>query len=298
MGLLTIVTACAGREDNLEKSIASWKALNTEIIVSDFNTKPIIKNYLSEKGILSDKINVIHTGQVGQPWCLTWAYNLAFKHVRSPVILKLDADDLLDFNAYGKITNIAKLSLMKKCVFRGNWLLEGKVPSPTSSGVFIMPTELLLNLRGFTPFILTYGYDDIDLYRRASLIASLYDMPSSLFKKIAHSKIQRYTNINMEAAELESCIRGGLRAFTCVFNSLIVHKPCFQRSPFHSGALDLASINLSSLETASIEKLLKLDFNKLINKAVYVTKFPTGLAKQYICRSLYGALIRKYFEFS
>ena len=296
MTILTVITACAGREENLINAIVGWKKLGAKIIISDFNPTPVIEKMLSSIQLMDNDIQVLHTGSIGQKWCLTWAYNLAFKHVKTPVVLKIDTDDIILTGTEGIFEQLASNCLNGQSVYRGNYLLEGKVPQATSSGVFMMSKTLLLSLRGFTPFILTYGWDDIDLYQRASLIAEVLDMPSALFKKIPHDKNSRYSSTELDDASLGESISLGLRGFTCMFNRLLVTDVLKINGYFLEGAPLLHTTTLSSLQLASMRFFFTKNYSFLISESARTCGFPLELAKKYIGSSRYASLLKQYLQ--
>ena len=56
-----------------------------------------------------------------------------------------------------------------------------------SSGFFVCYGLSLLNLRGFNPFIVSYGWDDIDLYRRMEIFGCEFiDAPPGILHSIQH----------------------------------------------------------------------------------------------------------------
>lgn len=189
--MITIATACQNRNENLLKVIRSWLASRyvSEIMISDFGSSYPVEQTLKDHGIYDERIFVERT-PAPIPWVLSWAYNRVLRISSGKIVAKIDCDNYLTDTFFNDMLTY-KDKIDSGVVFAGNWM-ESKADASKPkglSGVFVASQESIEKIGGFNPFILTYGWDDIDLYERFT-IAGLekHDAPSKWIQEIYHSE--------------------------------------------------------------------------------------------------------------
>ena len=156
---LSIVTACRNRNDNLAQVLPGWLALEPdEVVVVDWTSAVPVAETLAAHRIADPRIRVIRV-EGEDAWCLSYAFNTGFRHVRHARVLKADADialspDFLDRNP---------LSPGQMVV--GNWRTAG-AGQKYVNGFFYIHRADLAGVNGFNEYITSYGWDDDDLYDR------------------------------------------------------------------------------------------------------------------------------------
>ena len=133
--------------EDVVKSTKNLDNLNEHLII-DFSSDNKISESLLD---INPKVKIVRVnGEID--WWLSRAYNFGFFLSKSNYILKLDADSVLNAEAFNEL----KIFESDYIVFNHNGGL----------GNFFVKKSLLLKLNGFNEYIYNWGYDDLDLYHR------------------------------------------------------------------------------------------------------------------------------------
>lgn len=192
-----VITACMNRFDDLSRVLPTWLSAPVDkVIIADFSSEESVAIGLQRAGLLEEKIQVVRF-EGAQRWVLSWAYNSLLSCIHDDdLVLKVDCDDSFSpdlINGFNCIFD----SVSYKCIIRGNWRLQQKYPSLNypSSGFFACKGSSLLEIGGFNPCVLTYGWDDIDLYSRFSAAGhKLIDAPPGILVSPSHGSTKRFGN--------------------------------------------------------------------------------------------------------
>ena len=162
----SVVCAVKDRIDSLLVSLNSWirvPQIENIIIVdysSDVPVEPITKN-------LSNKIKVLRV-EDQKFFNISKAYNIAFKNAPNELIMKLDADYILD-----PYTNFFDIySIDKQEFLTGSWK-DFKIDSDKGfmrqlNGFLLIKKTDFFAVGGYDENMEGYGFDDEDLYKRLS----------------------------------------------------------------------------------------------------------------------------------
>lgn len=159
--LISIVTVCMNRNDNLLANIDSWLALSVnEILIVDWSSDERVDETLNSFD--DDRIRIIRVVDE-EKWVLTYAFNLALSKAKGSKIFKLDSDiqvspDFLERNCFSKGEYV-----------RGFWknaLDAGKKDQVFVNGSFGAYKADLKAIGYYNEYIRSYGWDDSDLYLR------------------------------------------------------------------------------------------------------------------------------------
>lgn len=164
MNRISIVTACMNRNSSLKQALSSWLEIPEiyEIVIVDWNSSVNVFDDLKENFSLQ-RIKFIQVSNVFK-WVLSLAYNLGIKHASGNVILKLDADIILDREFFTQHT------LKKGQFLRGNALAAENDNERFLNGICMFFKNDFEKVNGYNEAIRQYGYDDDDLYNRFQLI--------------------------------------------------------------------------------------------------------------------------------
>ncbi|KAI9142453.1 hypothetical protein BKA69DRAFT_1068427 [Paraphysoderma sedebokerense] len=165
---LSIFTAVKNRNDIINVTLPTWYNAYrvNEIVIVDWSSDPpllpIIEYHRSKSPIPIHLITVPN-----QPkWILSHAFNLAAKHTKYDKIFKVDSDTLLDPQF------LVAHQLRPNAYFAGNWRLSFKYNDLNMrhlNGVcYFYRNHFVDTLNGYDERITTYGWDDDNLYDRAS----------------------------------------------------------------------------------------------------------------------------------
>jgi hypothetical protein len=181
---ISIIVVSMNRTSYLTQTIPSWKkALSKvkdpwEIVVLDWGSTIPIMNIWGIKLIRITK----------KYWHLSLAYNVASQFSRYDKILKLDADSLLSHDFF------EKNEISRDCFVTGDWRLARNANETHINGVVFLDRDLFFKISGFNELIFTYGYDDTDLYERASEFSTRKSLAMDTVYHIPHSDELRGCN--------------------------------------------------------------------------------------------------------
>ena len=148
-----------GRESFLFSSLRNWLNFESisEIIIVDWScAKEIHKHEMISS---SKKIKVIRVDGMNR-WILSWAYNLGMSLSSNKSILKLDCDISLSPSFFENYI------LNKNIFFRGSWKVAREENEHHLNGQFFCHKKHLEDVNFFNERIVSYGWDDDDLYHR------------------------------------------------------------------------------------------------------------------------------------
>ncbi len=159
----SIFSVCMNRNNHLEKSLPTWLNANPdEIVLIDWGSKEKIKSIV-EKYDTNNKVKLIEVNNISK-WVLSRSFNLAARMTRYEHIFKVDADTLVnkDFFSYHNLEHAP-------CFFAGDWTKSRNTNEQHTNGIVYMNRTKFLQIKGYNEYIVTYGYDDCDLYNRLKL---------------------------------------------------------------------------------------------------------------------------------
>lgn len=191
---ITLVAACMNREANLLKVLPSWLDSEAdEIIIVDWSSRDELRKSLSE--YKDARLKIIRIDGEDQ-WILTHALNVGLRFASHELVYKLDCDielskDFLSFNSirYGEF-------------IRGFWKLgleQGGEGQQYINGTFGAFKTDLRAINYYDERILSYGWDDSDIYTRLSHnlgLAGKLIIPSTI-RHLKQTKEQRLENQNV-----------------------------------------------------------------------------------------------------
>lgn len=157
---LSLLTCCMNRNDHVLQCIPTWLAHDEidEIVIVDWTSVEPVAHSLKQAGIDDPRIRIIRVEDEGR-WVLSHAYNLGFRAVTRSRVLKVDSDILLAADFFEKNTPA------DNTLIAGNWRNAAEGQSHVN-GFFITDRAKLFEVNGFNERILTYGWDDDDIYGR------------------------------------------------------------------------------------------------------------------------------------
>ena len=166
---ISLVTAVMNRNDQLTKSLTNWLQVKgvEEVVVVDWSSEPgVISSVLEPYPQLRDdpRITVITVPRQTR-WVLTRACNLAAFHSRGQYIMKLDSDVLLSVDFFDHHP------LLERSFYAGNWKQARVENERHLNGIFFTRREDFMRVNGYDERIVSYGWDDDDLYRRLEALS-------------------------------------------------------------------------------------------------------------------------------
>jgi len=195
---VSAICAVMNRTEILKVSIHSWiqnKNID-EFIIVDWSSTPPIPDL--EK--LDQRIKIIRVNGK-KKWRLTKAYNLALHNASNEIIMKLDADYIL--NPYFNIFDY--LELKKGEFINAEWFPLNSIDNGAGfmrflNGFLYVRKDDLNKIGGWNEAIENYGYDDRDCYLRLE--------DSGLKKKILEmnkDELFIYHNPHLDKKRYENC---------------------------------------------------------------------------------------------
>ena len=179
--VVSIVTACRNRNDNLIAALPSWLECPEvgEVVVIDFTSERPVRADLEVAGIDDDRIRVVRVDNEPR-WVLSRAFNLGFQKARLPYVLKSDADICLRRDFF------ERNPLAEDGFVAGNWR-AAEQGQGFINGTFLVSRMALLKMGGFNEYITSYGWDDEELYLRLTTRGlNRYDVAPHSLTHIEH----------------------------------------------------------------------------------------------------------------
>ncbi len=188
---ISLVSCCMNRNDHLVQAIPSWLAHKeiSELVIVDWSSECPVEISLNEAGIHDPRIRVIRVEDEGA-WVLSHAYNLGFRATTHDTIIKIDSDVILDPSFF------QKNSILDGHFIAGNWR-RAKKGQGHVNGFFLVGRKELLSVNGFNERIVSYGWDDDDLYQRLTEAGvRRSDVDPDTIHHIDHTDIRRVERFN------------------------------------------------------------------------------------------------------
>ncbi len=180
------VTCCMNRNDHLAQTLPTWLVHQEigEVIIVDWSSEIPVEITLRKAGITDPRIRILRVEDEGS-WILSHAYNLGFRAATKDKIIKVDSDIILDSEFFSRnTTGVDQLTA-------GNWR-QAKSGQSHVNGFFVVGRENLLAVNGFNERIVTYGWDDDDLYGRLTNAGvQREDVDPDTISHIDHSDVRR-----------------------------------------------------------------------------------------------------------
>jgi len=265
----SILTAVRGRQENLLRALPSWLGTSAlEVIIIDYSSEPSIARVLEERDISDSRVRVVRVEERLR-WHLSEAFNFGLQFVKSDVVLKLDADFILDENIE------LELGLAGNSFKTGTWTHPDRTQQYTN-GAVLAKISHLLTIGGWDPRITTYGWEDSDLYERLEFLGLQRELftPQAIYHR-EHSHDER-SNLSIEFSDTQALLRASIQVNRLVAYSdhpwkrvshgdvLEKHSACSTRLPWP--ALDPEDRALTSLRL--LQETLVAGTRPL-NKSIY-----------------------------
>jgi len=191
---ISLVTACMNRLQNLLKVLPSWLATSAdEIVIVDWSSNVPVEDALA--GITDPRIRIVRIDNEPR-WILTHAFNVGLRFATREVVYKLDCDielepGFIEANRFGSGQ-----------FARGFWKTAvdaGESDQRYTNGTFGASKRDLRAIGYFDERILTYGWDDSDLYGRLSMDLGLAGqlIRSRSLRHVEQTELQRIENQNV-----------------------------------------------------------------------------------------------------
>ena len=164
---ITIVSAVMNRADMLRVSLMSWLKYKevTKIIVVDWSSSDLSADFVKSFCLLDDRIEFKRVDNK-DTYHVSAAWNIAFSHVDTEFVLKMDVDYIL--NPYFNFFDIHKLS--DKDFFTGDYRMEvfdNKLGfMKYLHGLLYIRTADFRAVGGFDERFVNYSFEDTDIYAR------------------------------------------------------------------------------------------------------------------------------------
>eukprot|EP00186_Timspurckia_oligopyrenoides_P005183 CAMPEP_0182446132 /NCGR_PEP_ID=MMETSP1172-20130603/4007_1 /TAXON_ID=708627 /ORGANISM="Timspurckia oligopyrenoides, Strain CCMP3278" /LENGTH=826 /DNA_ID=CAMNT_0024642013 /DNA_START=28 /DNA_END=2508 /DNA_ORIENTATION=+ len=157
-GCISLIAACANHWMHLSMTIQSWMKVKGvgEVVFVDWSTGQYSTRVARLFG--GESVFIIHANQ--SEWHLTRAYNLAASMASCPKLLKVDCDTMLSPSFLER----HPLGALRDAYYTMSW---SESPNERKlAGSFYTHKRLFDAVHGYDERIDSYGYEDLDLYRR------------------------------------------------------------------------------------------------------------------------------------
>ena len=205
-GDYTFVTACRNRLQNLKLVIGSWSEQQpSQIIIIDWGSDKKIR--YDDFDISIRSIIKIYRFESDR-WILSWAFNQGLSKVKTKFTVKLDCDHIV------KKQFLEKNQCLKDSFIKANWRYASSEQAYIN-GAFICCSKLLKEVGFFNERIVTYGWDDSDLYERLFDHSFSYQTLDSRF--IQHINQTEESRISNQKITIEAILSEKLNLKTTDF---------------------------------------------------------------------------------
>lgn len=215
MNKLSIVTVSRDRTEHLIQSsrLISLSSIHFEHIIIDWSSRtPVELNLLPA----DSRIRLIRVENETE-WWLTRAYNFGIEMAKGDIILKVDADVLLD-NVFFDNLNIKTESICIASSFFGN----NFIADSGLSGLFLIKKYYFDLVGGFNEYIRGWGYDEIDLFTRLFTSGFGFQKLNLLgVSSIEHENAKSYSSNSSNDYVKEDDFYDLLKVSNNYFNSII-----------------------------------------------------------------------------
>jgi glycosyltransferase involved in cell wall biosynthesis len=156
---ISVVCGCMDRDQMLRQALPSWLAMPEidEVVIVDWSSTHPVRRALAP--IADPRVNVVRVeGQ--RRWNASKSHNLGIRVASGEVLLRLDSDYVLE------PTFLQKHALPDRAFFAGNWRRARSDNERHLTGALYIHKRHLLGVNGYNERIVTYGYEDDDLFER------------------------------------------------------------------------------------------------------------------------------------
>ena len=166
----SIVAACANRQNILNRALKSWLHVQnaTEIVIIDWTSdpplQPVINTVLKEENYSArdfPNVKVIRVENETE-WVLSRAYNLGLRHATRETVFKTDCDYIIE----EKALEAHPINISRNEFYSGYYMNSRNANELHLNGALILSQRLFWSIGGYDERIITYGFDDGDLYNR------------------------------------------------------------------------------------------------------------------------------------
>lgn len=193
---VSIVSACMNRQSNLLKVLPSWLALPVEeIIIVDWSSDEELWPMLEK--VIDPRLRVVRIDGERR-WVLTHAFNVGLRLAQHDLVFKLDADIRIE-------ADFLRRNLVSEGTFvRGFWksAVDAGLPDQKFvNGSFGARKHDLRAIGYYDERILTYGWDDSDLYIRLAHVLGRagHILDHQSLKHLDQTDSQRIENQDLRA---------------------------------------------------------------------------------------------------
>jgi hypothetical protein len=156
---VSVVCGCRDRHDALARALPTWLAIPevSEVVVVDWSSAMPVTTVTAP---LADPRVIVARVEGERRWILSRCLNLGLRIAAGPVVLRLDADYLLEPDFF------RRHDLAPRTFFCGNWRRARVENERHLAGSLYVHKHHLMRVNGYNERIVTYGYEDDDLFER------------------------------------------------------------------------------------------------------------------------------------
>jgi predicted glycosyltransferase involved in capsule biosynthesis len=219
MNKLSIVTVSRDRTEHLIQSsrLISLSSIHFEHIIIDWSSNiPIEINLLPN----DSRIKLLRVENETE-WWLTRAYNFGIGKAEGDIILKVDADVLLDKVFFDTLNVNTENICIASSFFGNNFIADSGL-----SGLFLIKKYYFNLVGGFNEYIRGWGYDEIDLFVRLFTCGMGFQKLNLLgVSSIEHENSKSYSSYSSNDYVNKDDFYDLLKVSNNYFNSIIAkHK--------------------------------------------------------------------------
>ena len=195
---VSVVCGCMDRNQMLAEALPSWLAHPEigEVIIVDWSSPTPVRLVTAPLG--DARVKVIRV-EDQRRWIASKSHNLGVRAAAGDVLLRLDADYVLGpsfFRAH---------ALAPRTFFCGNWRCARVDNERHLTGVLYVHRRHVLAVNGYNERIVTYGYEDDDLFERLELGGlSRRDIDLDTIRHIPHTDDLRTRHQDVGSVEFET----------------------------------------------------------------------------------------------
>lgn len=169
---VSVITACMNRNDMLVRVLPTWLEVEgvAEVIVVDWSSGDRVRDALEESfgEALDPRVRVVSV-QGMEHWVLSHAINLAAEVATSARLLKVDCDTEV------RPGLVARHPDAEQAFYTGSWEQARTENELHLNGIMLVRRADFWAVNGFNEHMVTYGYDDTDLYLRLERRGMVHD---------------------------------------------------------------------------------------------------------------------------
>lgn len=182
----------------LQQALPTWLAVPEvgEIVIVDWSSPEPVRRMTAALG--DPRVKVLRVeGQ--RRWIASKCHNLGVRAASGDVLLRLDADYLLDAAFF------RKHALSEGAFFCGNWRRARTDNERHLTGVLYVHRRHVLDLNGYNERIVTYGYEDDDLFERLERAGvTRQDVDLDTVQHIPHDDLARTRHQDVANVQAET----------------------------------------------------------------------------------------------